>query len=77
LPLTGIYSETAKWVKHGYDSWVEDINKKGGLLGRPVKMIIYDDESSPDKAVLYFERRSRLTKWTWCPEATPELPTWP
>jgi len=56
LPLTGIYSETAKWVKHGYDSWVEDINKRGGLLGRPVKMIIFDDESSADKAILYYER---------------------
>ena len=29
LSLTGMYSETAKWVKLGYDYWVEDINKRG------------------------------------------------
>jgi len=62
LPLTGIYSETAKWVKHGYDFWADDINRRGGLLGRPVKMIIYDDESSPDKAILYYERAITVDK---------------
>ncbi len=62
LPLTGIFSETAKWIKEGYDFWVEDINKRGGLLGRPVKMIIYDDESSPEKAVTYYERAITVDK---------------
>ena len=28
---------------------VEDINAKGGLLGRPVKLIIYDDQSNPSQ----------------------------
>jgi branched-chain amino acid transport system substrate-binding protein len=28
--------------------WEEDINAKGGLLGRPVKLIYYDDQSKPD-----------------------------
>src|SRR5262249_19988576 len=27
--------------------WEEDVNAKGGLLGRPVKLIYYDDQSSP------------------------------
>src|ERR1700704_4557022 len=27
--------------------WEEDTNAKGGLLGRPVKLIYYDDQSSP------------------------------
>jgi len=56
LPLTGIYSEAAKWIKAGYDHWAEEINRRGGLLGRPVKLIIYDDESNTDKAVTYYER---------------------
>lgn len=50
LPLTGLASEQAKWVKAGYEAWADDINKKGGLLGRPVKLIVYDDESNADKA---------------------------
>jgi branched-chain amino acid transport system substrate-binding protein len=62
LSLTGMYSETAKWVKLGYDYWVEDINKRGGLLGRPVKMTIYDDEGNADKAVTYYERAITVDK---------------
>ncbi|HVJ25320.1 MAG TPA: amino acid ABC transporter substrate-binding protein, partial [Burkholderiales bacterium] len=27
--------------------WVDDVNKKGGLLGRKVDFIVYDDQSSP------------------------------
>jgi branched-chain amino acid transport system substrate-binding protein len=27
--------------------WVEDTNAKGGLPGRPVKLIPYDDQSNP------------------------------
>ena len=62
LPLTGLASEQAKWVKAGYEAWAEDINKKGGLLGRPVKLIIYDDESNADKAVTYYERAITVDK---------------
>jgi branched-chain amino acid transport system substrate-binding protein len=62
LPLTGIASEQAKWIKAGYEAWVEDINKKGGLLGRQVKLIMYDDESNADKAVTYYERAITVDK---------------
>ena len=27
--------------------WANDINKKGGLLGRPVQLVYYDDQSNP------------------------------
>ncbi len=27
--------------------WAEDVNAKGGLLGRPVELVHYDDQSSP------------------------------
>ena len=27
--------------------WEEEINAKGGLLGRPVKLVYYDDQSNP------------------------------
>jgi hypothetical protein len=29
--------------------WEEDTNAKGGMLGRPVKLIYYDDKSSPSE----------------------------
>ena len=62
LPLTGIASEQAKWIASGYEFWAEDINKRGGLLGRPVKLTIYDDESNAEKAVTYFERAITVDK---------------
>jgi len=34
----------------------------GGLLGRPVKMTIYDDEGSTDRAVTYYERAITVDK---------------
>jgi len=27
--------------------WKDDVNKKGGLLGRPVELVYYDDQSKP------------------------------
>jgi len=27
--------------------WAEDMNKKGGLLGRPVELVFYDDQTNP------------------------------
>jgi branched-chain amino acid transport system substrate-binding protein len=62
LPLTGVFSESAKWIKKGYEYWAEDVNAKGGLLGRPVKLIIYDDESSADKAVTNYEKAITVDK---------------
>jgi branched-chain amino acid transport system substrate-binding protein len=56
LPLTGTYSATGKWVERGYQLWAEEINGKGGLLGRPVKLIIYDDKSDAKEAVSLIEK---------------------
>ena len=44
LPLTGAYADTGLWVERGYRYWAEQVNASDGLLGRPVELIIYDDE---------------------------------
>jgi branched-chain amino acid transport system substrate-binding protein len=31
----------------GYELWRDDINAQGGLLGRKVELVVYDDQSSP------------------------------
>jgi branched-chain amino acid transport system substrate-binding protein len=62
VSLTGLWAETGKWVKAGYDFWLEDVNKRGGLLGRPVEMIVYDNESNADKSVTYYERAITVDK---------------
>jgi branched-chain amino acid transport system substrate-binding protein len=56
LGLTGILSEASNDYKAVYDRWLEQVNKKGGLLGRPVKMVIYNDESTPTVAQTLYNR---------------------
>ncbi|MDD3828935.1 MAG: amino acid ABC transporter substrate-binding protein [Anaerolineae bacterium] len=56
LPLTGPYAETGQWIERGYEYWAEEVNAAGGLLGRQVELIIYDDESSTDKGVSLMEK---------------------
>ena len=47
MPLTGGLASNGKAILAAYQMWEEDINAKGGLLGRPVKLVYYDDKSSP------------------------------
>ena len=50
LGLTGKYSFMSNMKKMAFEQWVDQINDKGGLLGRQVKLIIYNDNSDPLKA---------------------------
>ena len=34
-------------AKKGYELWASDVNSHGGLLGRPVKLIILNDKGDP------------------------------
>jgi branched-chain amino acid transport system substrate-binding protein len=47
MALTGPLAANGKSALLGMKIWEEDINKKGGLMGRPVKLIYYDDQSNP------------------------------
>ena len=56
LPLTGDFSDPGTAAKKGYELWADMVNKAGGLLGRPVELVIYDNASNPDTAVADYER---------------------
>ena len=47
MALTGPLSPNGKQALLGMKIWEEETNAKGGLLGRPVKLINYDDQSNP------------------------------
>jgi branched-chain amino acid transport system substrate-binding protein len=51
LPLTGEFSEPGKAAKEGFEVWREMVNEQGGLLGRPVELIIKDDASNQNTIV--------------------------
>ena len=51
LPLTGDFSEPGVAAQQGYQIWQQLVNAKGGLLGRPVKITVKDDQSDQNAVV--------------------------
>ncbi|MGE3991525.1 amino acid ABC transporter substrate-binding protein [Pseudorhodoplanes sp.] len=47
MGLTGAYAGNGKAALLATQMWAEDQNAKGGLLGRPIQLIFYDDQSTP------------------------------
>jgi branched-chain amino acid transport system substrate-binding protein len=47
MALTGAYAGNGKAALLATQMWASDQNAKGGLLGRPVELISYDDQSNP------------------------------
>ena len=51
MPLTGDFSEPGVAAQQGYQIWQQQVNDSGGLLGRPVKITIKDDQSDQNAVV--------------------------
>jgi branched-chain amino acid transport system substrate-binding protein len=47
MGLTGGLAASGKAALLAMKIWEEETNAEGGLLGRPVKLIFYDDQSNP------------------------------
>src|SRR5216684_647824 len=47
ISQTGGLAPNGKSALLAQKIWEEDVNAKGGLLGRPVKLIYYDDQTNP------------------------------
>lgn len=56
LSLSGDFSADGEAFKRGYELWASDVNNSGGLLGRPVKLDIVSDASSPAQVVTNYEK---------------------
>ncbi len=57
LALTGPLSSTAMTHKLVGEIYVEQLNAKGGLLGRKVEWLVKDDQSKPDVARTLYEQQ--------------------
>ena len=49
MSLTGPLAANGKMSLVAMQIWEDDINTRGGLLGRPVKLVYYDDQSNPSQ----------------------------
>jgi branched-chain amino acid transport system substrate-binding protein len=47
MALTGGLSANGKPALLAMQIWKDDVNKKGGLLGRQVELVFYDDQTNP------------------------------
>ncbi|HKA63481.1 MAG TPA: amino acid ABC transporter substrate-binding protein [Methylomirabilota bacterium] len=47
MALTGGLSANGKPALLALQIWKDDVNKKGGLLGRQVELVFYDDQTNP------------------------------
>ena len=55
LSLTGDFGDTGKAAEKGYELWASQVNKAGGILGRPVQLKIVDDTTSATQVVTNYE----------------------
>jgi ABC-type branched-subunit amino acid transport system substrate-binding protein len=56
LALTGPLSGTAQVHKVVGEIYIDELNRRGGLLGRKVEWIVKDDQSKPDLARTLYEQ---------------------
>jgi branched-chain amino acid transport system substrate-binding protein len=56
LSLTGTYAKLGKNQHEGYQLCQKDVNAKGGVLGRKVEFVVYDDQSMPPTGVRLYEK---------------------
>jgi branched-chain amino acid transport system substrate-binding protein len=47
MGMTGPNGPNGKQLLVALEIWRDDVNAKGGLLGRPVELVYYDDQTSP------------------------------
>ncbi len=50
VPQTGFAAADGKSALHGAELAIEQINAKGGVLGRKLALVVYDDQAKADQA---------------------------
>jgi branched-chain amino acid transport system substrate-binding protein len=62
MALTGGLAANGKSALVAMQIWESDINAKGGLLGRPVKLVYYDDQSNPSTVPSLYSKLLEVDK---------------
>ncbi len=50
-PFTGLGSILGEYIKKGMDIAVDDVNAKGGIDGKKIEVVTYDDQANPSTAL--------------------------
>jgi branched-chain amino acid transport system substrate-binding protein len=62
MALTGAVAANGKQLLAAIELWRDDINAKGGLLGRPVELVHYDDQSNPNSVPAIYTKLISVDK---------------
>ncbi|MDE1932391.1 MAG: amino acid ABC transporter substrate-binding protein [Bradyrhizobium sp.] len=62
MPLTGGLAGGGKPSLLGIEIWRDDINAKGGMLGRKVELVVYDDKSSASETPALYSKLLDIDK---------------
>src|SRR2546430_17138006 len=55
ISVSGDFNADGPALQQGYQLWADTVNKNGGLLGRPVQLVILKDDSSPEKVAANYK----------------------
>jgi branched-chain amino acid transport system substrate-binding protein len=56
LSLTGPLAPNGKTARLAHQLWEQDVNRRGGLIGRPVRMICIDDGTDPRRVLEIYRK---------------------
>src|ERR1700676_2287979 len=56
LSLSGALASNGKTARLAHEIWRENVNKNGGLLGRPVELVCLDDQTNPNLVADIYKR---------------------
>src|SRR5256885_2804467 len=55
-PRSTLFPYTTLFRSLGIEIWRDDVNAKGGLLGRKVELVVYDDKSSASETPAIYSK---------------------
>ena len=56
VSMEGKYQEPSKMIQESFRLWAKQVNQRSGILGRKVKMVLYDDKSQPSLVKHYYQK---------------------
>jgi branched-chain amino acid transport system substrate-binding protein len=62
MALTGAVAPNGLQLLQALEIWRDDVNAAGGLIGRPVELVYYDDQSNPSNVPTIYQKLLSVDK---------------
>ncbi len=56
ISQSGVYRQPSAMMHTAFKIWEQETNARGGILKRPVRLIVYDDQSNPELVRQFYRR---------------------